>query len=430
MVIPLVIIITTLICMLLSIIFDVKIRIKKASFSAYWFVVLLGALLLILFGFISSNSLKNVFVSSSNINPLKILIIFLSCTSLSVLLDELGFFDYIAEIAVKRAGKNQTKLFFIFSGIVAILTIFTSNDILILTFTPFICYFTKKAKIDPTPYIVSEFVMANAWSMFLFIDNPTNIYLCSIFGVSFLDYTIKMFLPTLVAGLSALLIMYLIFRNKLKTPIIKNVSTPQKIINKTQLIIAICGLSVCVFLMAISSYIGLELWYIPFVISILTYLTETFVSIIKKEKATIILNSLKKLPYTLIPFLLSMSIIVSTLEDIGVIAKISSLLNGKSFVLTGIVAFLTGNIINNIPMTMFFASILNNLSYTINMIFAVVISSNLCAFLTPVGALAGIMFMKILKKNKMDFSFKKFIKYGFIISIPTLLLCLLTLFIC
>jgi site-specific DNA-cytosine methylase len=31
---------------------------------------------------------------------------------------------------------------------VAVLTIFTSNDIVILTFTPFICYFCKNAKIS------------------------------------------------------------------------------------------------------------------------------------------------------------------------------------------------------------------------------------------------------------------------------------------
>ncbi len=429
MVFPIIIIVATLICMLITIIFDIKIKIKNFSFSAYWFVVLLGACLLIIFGFISAESLKNVFISSSNINPLKILIIFLSCTSLSVLLDEIGFFKYIAGIAVKKAGTSQTKLFFIFSGIVAILTIFTSNDILILTFTPFICYFTKRAKIDPIPYIVSEFAMANAWSMFLFIDNPTNIYLCSIFDITFLDYVLKMFLPTIVAGVTALVIIYLLFKNKLKQKIeVEDIKIVRP--EKFYLITGLCGLFFAIFFMVISSYIGIELWYIPLIASIITYTTAGVYSIIKKNNKKTVLNSLKKLPYNLIPFLLSMSVIVSTLEDVGLISKIAQSLSGKGFVLTGIISFLVGNVINNIPMTMFFVSILSNLSYTTNMVFAVVISSNLCAFLTPVGALAGIMFMNILRQNNVDFSFKKFAKYGIIVSIPTLILCLLTLFIC
>ena len=150
---------------------------------------------------------------------MQILIIFISASSLSVLLDKIGFFNYVAQLALNKSKSSQTKIFFTFNIIIAILTIFTSNDIIILTFTPFICYFTKHAKIDPTPYLISEFVSANAWSMFFYIDNPTNIYLCSLHGITFLDFTLKMFLPAIVAGVFSLLLTYLLFRKKLKTPI-------------------------------------------------------------------------------------------------------------------------------------------------------------------------------------------------------------------
>ena len=77
-------------------------------------------------------------------------------------------------------------------SLVSVLTVFTSNDIIVLTFTPFICHFAKSARIDPLPYLVSEFVAANTWSMALIIGNPTNIYLMSGTGISFLSYTAKM----------------------------------------------------------------------------------------------------------------------------------------------------------------------------------------------------------------------------------------------
>ena len=61
------------------------------------------------------------------------------------------------------------------------------------------------------------------------------------------------------------------------------------------------------------------------------------------------------------------------------------------------------------------------------LIYAVVIASNICAFLTPIGSLAGIMFMKILKRNKVEFSVKDFITHGAAIAGPTLLVALAAL---
>ena len=60
-------------------------------------------------------------------------------------------------------------------------------------------------------------------------------------------------------------------------------------------------------------------------------------------------------------------------------------------------------------------------------LYATIIGSNVGAFLTPIGALAGIMWMSILKKQEIDFSFLKFMKYGIIIAIPVLIASLTTL---
>jgi arsenical pump membrane protein len=66
-------------------------------------------------------------------------------TAFSVFLDELGFFRVLASAALHRAGSSQKILFFILYFTVSILTVFTSNDIIILTFTPFICAFARRA---------------------------------------------------------------------------------------------------------------------------------------------------------------------------------------------------------------------------------------------------------------------------------------------
>ena len=420
MTLPLIIVVLTLFLMLICIIFDFKLNIKNFSISIYWIVCLIGAIICISCGFIKFESFKEIFISSASINPIKILILFLSCTSLSVLLDKIGFFKYIAQLTLQKAKSSQTKLFFVFSLIISVLTIFTSNDILILTFTPFICYFTKRANIDPTPYIVSEFICANTWSMFFFIGNPTNIYLSTLYNITFIYYLIKMVLPTIVAVIVSFIVMYLLFRKKLKKPITyedEEVIKPNKIF----LIISLIGLCSMIIMMIISPYLGLDIWYIPLICAVITYVATLIYALIKKEKLIIFKDSLKSLPYEIIPFLISMAVLVLTLENIGFSKLFGEFISNQHIIVVGIIAFLIGNLINNIPMTMFFASVLGTFTANYNMVYSVIVASNICAFLTPVGALAGIMFMKILKENNINFNFAKFMLYGLIISIPTLI---------
>ena len=61
----------------------------------------------------------------------------------------------------------------------------------------------------------------------------------------------------------------------------------------------------------------------------------------------------------------------------------------------------------------FCSSILENKSELST--FSTIIGSNIGAYLTPIGALAGIMWMSILKRYSVNFSFLDFVKYGLIL---------------
>lgn len=82
------------------------------------------------------------------------------------------------------------------------MTVFTSNDVIILTFTPPICIFAKKAKISPLPFLFGEFIAANTWSMALIVGNPTIVYLAQSAGITFVEYVSVMALPTLAGGVN------------------------------------------------------------------------------------------------------------------------------------------------------------------------------------------------------------------------------------
>lgn len=397
----------------------------------YWTAPVLGSIALLLFRLLPLPVMWEGLTSFGSINPLKILTLFISMTTLSIYLDEVGFFSYIAGISLKFAKTSQLRLFCVLFLLVSVLTVFTSNDIIILTFTPFICYFSKKAEIDPMPYLFGEFVAANTWSMMLIIGNPTNIYLATANGIGFGTYTAHMLLPTLFAGITAFLLLLMIFRKPLSQPISIKEEKPA-IRDKGLVIIGLLHLVFCTILLILSSYIGLEMWYITLGFAVSLFLCVTIYKKKKGVKERVLLHTIMRAPWELIPFVLSMFLLVLTLDRYQVTTIISDFFGTDHLVWKyGIASFLSANVMNNIPMSVAFSSIVSHLSEADRLpaAYASIIGSNIGAYFTPLGALAGIMWSGILNKMGIPFSFRKYISYGIRISIPVLIAALLGLLI-
>ena len=416
----------TCLLMIVGVLFLPKIKIGKLKIDSYWVITLLGALVLIIFGLADVVVVGKALVADTAINPLKILVLFISMTILSIFLDELGFFRYLASVTLKKAKTGQMKLFLYLYLIVSVLTVFTSNDIIILSFTPFICYFAKNAKINPIPYLAAEFVAANTWSMALIIGNPTNIYLATAYGIDFISYLKVMILPTLGAGIVAFLALLLLFRKKLSAPI---EGEPENIVIQDKLLlwVGIAHLALCTILLAIGSYINLEMWLVSLSAVVSLFIFTIVIALVRKQKPVQLLGCLKRAPWQLIPFILSMFVMIVVLQEKGVTQAIGNLLGTDLAVLKyGITSFLSANLINNIPMSVLFSSILTTVegSAALQAVFATVVGSNIGAFLTPIGALAGIMWSSILNEHNLKFGYLDFLKIGVTIAIPTLLAAL------
>ena len=414
-----------------SIIFIPHFKIGKVTIDTYWIPPLIAAIILLATSLAPFNEVISSLTSDTSINPLKILVLFFSMTIISVYLDELGLFKYLAIKAAKKAGSNQFVLFLILYLLVAVLTIFTSNDVVILTFTPFICFFAKRTKINPLPYLIAEFAAANTWSMMFIIGNPTNIYLGTSAGINFIDYFKVMAIPTLVAGVIQLGIIFLIFFKKLKEPISAE-HEEYKIESKVDLIVGLSVLISVLVLLIISNYIQLEMYLISLIGAGTLLLISLFVRLFTKKNWNYLGDSLVRIPYQLIPFILSMFVIVVALSYQGISEHISSFLNkGSSIWIYGISSFISANIINNIPMSILFSNLVGGLTGNayLEAVYSSIIGSNIGAIFTPIGALAGIMFSSLLNKHDIKFSFLSFVKYGSIISIPTLAISLLFLMI-
>ena len=286
----------TVILMILAITLKPTIKIGKLSFQTFWAVTLIGAVIVLATGQVEFSSLWSS-LTTGEMNPLKILALFLSLSLISISLDELGFFHYLSTKALEKSKGSQYKIFFTLYGLVALLTVFTSNDIVILTFTPFIILFSKKAKINPLPYLISEFVNANTYSMLLSIGNPTNIYLSASEGITFLAYLSKMWLPTLFGGLATLGAILLLFHKDLSKPIEEVPLDEEKLKNKPLVVINLVVLGLALGSLIVSNYVPLESYLVMLGLALSLYVC---IAILSRSKAYAI-DVAKRLPYNLIP---------------------------------------------------------------------------------------------------------------------------------
>lgn len=415
----------------LSVIFLPDITVKGKKIPFFWVISFITAILAVVLGAISAGDVWSGLTADMwsmlegrvSVNPIKILVLFFSMTAISVFLDETGALEYLASRSVKLAGKSQKRLFFTVFFVVSLLTVFTSNDVVILTFTPFLCYFCKNAKVSPMPYVVTEFVAANTFSMIFIIGNPTNIYLAESYGMTFFEYFSRMAIPSVLGGAAALGTLYLIFRKQLSMPLSEENFSITRPSEPRLAIISAVILVACLVGLVTSDYVGIESWAVALVSMIILLIISGIYYIFAKKKPFEIIGTLKRLPYQLIPFVLAMFVIVLTLKNNGVTAAISDLLSDVpeqlDILVYGTSSAVIANLVNNIPMSVFYSAIQENSSpYAV---YAAVVGSNVGAFFTPVGALAGIMFTGLLKNLDVKMSFFDFVKYGTAVAVPTLL---------
>ena len=68
----------TCLAMVLSVLFFPRLRLGKVTLSAYWLITLAGALVLLLTGCVDIGSVGTALLANTAINPIKILLLFLS----------------------------------------------------------------------------------------------------------------------------------------------------------------------------------------------------------------------------------------------------------------------------------------------------------------------------------------------------------------
>ncbi|KAJ3364552.1 hypothetical protein GGF32_001652 [Allomyces javanicus] len=89
-------------------------------------------------------------------------------------LDLTGVLEYISLKVLQLLGKSGKRLNMAVFALTSVMTLFTSNDVVIMTLTPVILYLARHTGCNPLPYLYTQFYAANMLGMIWFMGNTTN----------------------------------------------------------------------------------------------------------------------------------------------------------------------------------------------------------------------------------------------------------------
>ncbi|KAI8370265.1 hypothetical protein BD560DRAFT_396919, partial [Blakeslea trispora] len=176
-----------------------------------------------------------------------------------------GVFQFCAFWVARKAGNRGILTFSLFFILTSLVSGLTSNDVVILTGTVFLSYYTRVSDINPTAFMMSEFTTANIASMALYIGNPTNVVVCEAFKINFITYSAWTLLPTVICILLAYVVLRIVFRSEKYIP--RHVSPPDEdpksvLIDPKGAIFGLILLACCLITLVATSFINIPVWMV------------------------------------------------------------------------------------------------------------------------------------------------------------------------
>ncbi|RIB06191.1 arsenical pump membrane protein [Gigaspora rosea] len=267
----------------------IKIRINLATAPLIAIVILLAT------KSIGFQEVVKGFLGTEGIQPYSIMILFYALAYICISLDVTGFVECCAYAFSNKSGKDGRKLFTYFYILFNLMSAFTSNDVVVLTGTIFLVYYTKISKIEPpTAFLISEFVAANIASMTLYIGNPTNVIVAQAYGITFLTYSAWMILPTITAMILAYFALYIIFRRSNLIP--DEVNSPKRnpsdaLKDKIGAIFGVIVLGSCLITLMGTSFTSLSVWIVTLPFAVIMLIRDIWYDMTKDKKSN---NNVKR----------------------------------------------------------------------------------------------------------------------------------------
>ncbi len=360
---------------------------------------------------------------------------FIGIIILSLILDEIGFFEWAALKMARLSRGNGNLLFLYILLLGALVAAFFANDGAALILTPILL--AKMKHLQMKPLAIFAFLMAggfigDAASNPLVISNLTNIVTAGYFNIGFWEYAKEMFLPNLLAIIASLVVLWLYFRKDIPAYLdVANLATPESVIkNKTMFRLSWWFLGLLMLGYFIGDYFNLPIS--PFALGG----ALLFLALAHHHKAVKPLQTIKSAPWQVVWFSIGLYVVVYGLKNAGLTQMVASWIvalqaqgEATAIIGTGFLAAILSSIMNNMPTIMVMDIAIDQVGYVGNeaLVYANILGSNLGPKMTPIGSLATLLWLHVLAQKGVKITWGQYMKVGLVITPPVLLVALLGL---
>ncbi len=360
---------------------------------------------------------------------------FIGIIILSMVLDEIGFFEWAAIKMAKLSGGNGHLMFVYILLLGALVAALFANDGAALILTPILLAKMKYLKMKPLA--IFAFLMAGGFigdsaSNPLVISNLTNIVTAGYFDIGFMEYVKCMFLPNLLSIIASIMILWVYFRKDI--PFAVDVSTlpdaSSVIKNHTMFKFSWAFLA----LLMLGYFVG-DHYHLPISLFALGG-ALVFLAIANHYKAVKPIMTIKAAPWQVVWFSIGLYVVVYGLKNAGltdIIAGWITTLNEQgdtiAIIGTGFLSAFISSVMNNMPTIMIMDIAIDKVGYIGNeaLVYANILGSNLGPKMTPIGSLATLLWLHVLAQKGVKITWSEYMKVGLVITPPVLLVALLGL---